>query len=533
MELVQSKSAIMRFLKLSFVGVVIFSVFSFTCLALYMNNKSHEAFHEIGNIYLSGTSEQISKHFESVIQLRFNQVEGLVSVVSSEEWEQAHLYQDLPYRANDRGFPYLALCAPDGTMETLSGKPIQPMNPEPFTQALVDGERRVAIGADEDGKQVVLFGVDANYPMPQGGASTGLVAAVPLEYITEFLSLDQEDQMMALCIVRNDGTFVIENDNICLGDGSQRLPELLSPYPGTQNLTYRMEDFDQALENNQTYGAVVSVGGEEEKLYSVPLSNSEWNLISIMPNNQINDVLDTLNVQRTKFTVLACLSVLTLMILIFARYFQMSNAQIKELEKSRREAAAASKAKSEFLANMSHDIRTPMNAIVGMTAIATAHIGDLEQVKNCLRKIALSSKQLLGLINDVLDMSKVESGKMTMTAENISLKELFDGIVSIMQPQINAKGQHFEVHVDKVSTENVVCDGVRLNQVLLNLLSNATKYTPEGGRIQLSLWEELSPKGDNFTQTHIMVTDNGVGMSPEFQEKIFEAYSRADSARTQ
>ena len=533
MELIQSKNAIMRFLKLSFVGVVIFSVFSFTCLGLYMNNKSHEAFHKIGNIYLSGTSEQISKHFESVIQLRFNQVEGLVSVVSSEEWEQEDLYQELAYRANVRGFAYLALCAPDGTMETLSGKPIQPLNPEPFTQALVDGERRVAIGADEDGKQVVLFGVDANYPMPQGGASTGLVAAVPLEYITEFLSLDEEDQMMALCIVRNDGTFVIENDNMCLGDDSQRLPELLSPYPGTQDLTYRMEDFDQALENNQTYGAVVSVGGEEEKLYSVPLSNSEWNLISIMPNNQINDVLDTLNVQRTRFTVLACLSVLTLMILIFARYFQMSNAQIKELEKSRHEAAAASKAKSEFLANMSHDIRTPMNAIVGMTAIATAHIGDLEQVKNCLRKIALSSKQLLGLINDVLDMSKVESGKMTMTAENISLKELFDGIVSIMQPQINAKGQHFEVHVDKVRTENVVCDGVRLNQVLLNLLSNATKYTPEGGRIQLSLWEEVSPKGDNFAQTHIMVTDNGMGMSPEFQEKIFEAYSRADSARTQ
>ena len=122
---------------------------------------------------------------------------------------------------------------------------------------------------------------------------------------------------------------------------------------------------------------------------------------------------------------------------------------------------------------------------------------------------------------------------LTMTEENISLKELFDGIVSIMQPQINAKGQHFEVHVDKVEAENVCCDGVRLNQVLLNLLSNATKYTPEGGTIRLSLWEEDSPKGEAFTRVHVAVADNGVGMTPEFQEKIFDAYSRADSARIQ
>lgn len=533
MEQGKSRNAIMRFLKLSFVGVTLFSILAFTWLGLYMNHKSHEAFLKIGDIYLSGTSEQISRHFESVIQLRFQQVEGLVSVVSPEGWEQEQLYQELNYRAYVRGFSYLALRATDGTMETLMGTPIQALNPEPFTQALIHGERRVAIGVDADGNQVVLFGVDAAYPMPRGDVSTGLVAAVSLEYITDFLSLDQEDQMLAFCIVRNDGSFVIENDRMGLGDDSQWLPELLSPYPSTSGTAYRQEDFARALKNHESYTATIMVGGEEQKLFSVPLSNSEWNLISIMPGNQLNDVLDTLNVQRTKFTIISCLSVLILMLLVFIRYFQMSNAQIAELEQSRQETAAASRAKSEFLANMSHDIRTPMNAIVGMTAIATAHLDDPEQVKNCLKKIALSSKQLLGLINDVLDMSKVESGKMTMTEENISLKELFDGIVSIMQPQINAKNQHFEVHVDKVETENVRCDGVRLNQVLLNLLSNATKYTPEGGTIQLSLWEEPSPKGEDFARIRITVADNGIGMTPQFLEKIFEAYSRADGARIQ
>ncbi len=533
MEQGNSRKAIMRFLRLSFLGIAVFSIFSFTSLGLYMNHKSHEAFHQIGDIYLSDTSEQISKHFESVIQLRFHQLEGLASVVSPVGQEQEELYRELVYRAKVRDFPYLALCGTDGTLETLTGSPIQAMNPEPFTQALVKGERRVAIGVDEDGNQVVLFGVGASYPMPRGDVSTGLVAAVPLEYITDFLSLDQGERKIVFCIVRNDGSFVIKNDYMDLGDTFQRLPEQLTPYRGAPGTVYSAEDFEEALASSRSYSAAISVNGEEQKLYSTPLSNSEWNLISIMPNNELNDVLDTLNVQRTRFTVVACLSVLLLMLLIFLRYFQMSNAQIEALEESRREAAEASMAKSEFLANMSHDIRTPMNAIVGMTAIATAHLDDMEQVKNCLRKIALSSKQLLGLINDVLDMSKVESGKMTMIEEDISLKELFDGIVSIMQPQLNAKNQCFEVHIDQVETENVRCDGVRLNQVLLNLLSNATKYTPEGGTIQLDLREEPSPKGENFTRICIGVTDNGIGMTPEFLERIYEAYSRADGARIQ
>lgn len=202
-----------------------------------------------------------------------------------------------------------------------------------------------------------------------------------------------------------------------------------------------------------------------------------------------------------------------------------------ELKDARQKAVESSKAKSEFLANMSHDIRTPMNAIVGMTAIATAHIDDQKQVQNCLRKITLSSKHLLGLINDVLDMSKIESGKLTLTTEQISLKEVVEGIVNIMQPQVKAKRQTFDIHVENILTENVWCDGVRLNQVLLNLLSNSTKYTPEGGAIQLSLSEEKSPKGENYIRIHVKVKDNGIGMSSDFLKRIYEPYSRADGVR--
>ncbi|MEI3013929.1 MAG: hypothetical protein V8T36_03755 [Ruthenibacterium lactatiformans] len=117
------------------------------------------------------------------------------------------------------------------------------------------------------------------------------------------------------------------------------------------------------------------------------------------------------------------------------------------------------------------------------------------------------SRHLLGLINDVLDMSKIESGKLTLTLEAISLKEVVEGIVGIIQPQIKTKKQNFDVHIENITVENVYCDSVRLNQVLLNLLSNATKYTPEGGSIQLSLFKEASPRGENFVRTHLKVRD--------------------------
>ncbi len=139
----------------------------------------------------------------------------------------------------------------------------------------------------------------------------------------------------------------------------------------------------------------------------------------------------------------------------------------------------------------------------------------------------------MGLINDVLDMSKIESGKMTLTAERISLREVVEGVVGIVQSQIRGKSQSFNVHISNIIAEDVYCDSVRLNQVLINLLSNAIKYTQEGGSIQLSLYQEQAPEesGEGYIRNHITVKDNGIGMTPEFVEHIFESYSRADSKR--
>ena len=168
----KKKNATTRFLKYSFIGLLFFSIVIFSMLGIYMNQKSKMTIYEVGEIYMSGMNEQMVKHFENVVKLRFEQVHGIVSVVSGEGSETGNLYEELVYRAQVRAFDYLALCSAKGDFETLYGNPIQPLNPLPFVEALIQGEQRVAVGTDAAGNEVVLFGDDADYPLRNGERST-------------------------------------------------------------------------------------------------------------------------------------------------------------------------------------------------------------------------------------------------------------------------------------------------------------------------------------------------------------------------
>jgi two-component system sensor histidine kinase/response regulator len=192
-------------------------------------------------------------------------------------------------------------------------------------------------------------------------------------------------------------------------------------------------------------------------------------------------------------------------------------------------ARAASEAKGQFLSNMSHDIRTPMNAIVGMTAIATAHVDDRERVVDCLRKISLSSKHLLSLINDVLDMSKVESGKLSLREEPFNFAQLVADAAELMRPQAEAGQLKLDVHLEPLKKEAVVGDALRVRQVLLNILSNAVKYTPAGGSIRLEARQEGGVRR-GYQRYVFQCVDTGVGMSPAFLERLFQPFERSQDA---
>ncbi len=187
-------------------------------------------------------------------------------------------------------------------------------------------------------------------------------------------------------------------------------------------------------------------------------------------------------------------------------------------------ANRANQAKSDFLARMSHDIRTPMNAIIGMTAIAEAHINDTVRVGDCLRKITASGRHLLTLINEVLDMSKIEAGRMQIVEEEFNLQELIDNLLAMMQPQIEGRNHELKVSVRDLVHENVIGDSPHIQQVFVNIMGNAVKYTPPGGVISLTVTEK--PNNPRIGCYEFIFEDNGIGMAPEFLEHIYEPFSR-------
>ncbi len=200
------------------------------------------------------------------------------------------------------------------------------------------------------------------------------------------------------------------------------------------------------------------------------------------------------------------------------------------LEEAYHAANRANAAKTEFLSSMSHDIRTPLNAIVGMTVIAATNLADTEKVRHCLSEITVSSKHLLGLVNEVLDMNKIESGKVDLNIGLFNLADMVDNFVSISKPLVAAKRHTFTMNVHDIKHENVFGDKERLEQCLMNFMSNAVKYTPEGGKLSLSITEKATNR-PKISCYEFIFEDNGIGMEEEFIPMIFEPFSRSSDER--
>ena len=203
----------------------------------------------------------------------------------------------------------------------------------------------------------------------------------------------------------------------------------------------------------------------------------------------------------------------------------------KVLNEAFNAAERANKAKTEFLSNMSHDIRTPMNAIVGLTALAGANIDNKDRVIECLSKITKSSRHLLGLINEVLDMARIESGKISLTEEEFDISELVDNLIAMVKPDIEEHRHNFKININHIEHEAVCGDSLRIQQIFTNLMSNAIKYTPDGGNITFSI-EEMSNGFSELGCFQFLIEDNGIGISQEFQKIMFQPFSRADDHRT-
>ena len=198
----------------------------------------------------------------------------------------------------------------------------------------------------------------------------------------------------------------------------------------------------------------------------------------------------------------------------------------RKISEARQAAEQASRSKTQFLANMSHDIRTPMNAIVGLTKLMQYSLNDPETLDSYIQKLQSSSEYLLGLINDILDLSKIESGSIELKKESMNLRKVAEQIAAVIRPNVLSGGKKFRISEESFCHEHVLGDSIRIRQVLMNLLSNAVKYTPEGGEISLRVEELSSDK--KYAKYRFTVADTGIGMTEEFLQHIFEPFARAE-----
>ena len=277
---------------------------------------------------------------------------------------------------------------------------------------------------------------------------------------------------------------------------------------------------DALLTSSETISMIYTINGQEKIMVITAISFADWFFITSVPlsvfDTQANAIL------RVFLILFAVIALVTICIFIILTRQRKAQERLRISE-------AASEAKTKFLFSMSHDIRTPMNAILGYTNIALRHAGDAQQAKLNLDKIRLAGDHLLNLINDILEMSRIESGKMALQSDPVDIRKATQTVVQMNEALTTAKSIDFSVDAESIQNPYVYADELHVNEVVINLLSNAVKYTPEGGRIHYTV-RQISGVKDGKARYLFRVEDNGIGMSEEFQTHLFEAFSREQSA---
>ena len=370
-----------------------------------------------------------------------------------------------------------------------------------------------------NGEQSIAF---CNFVLlrdPETGAqrSAVLLRVLPVSELEQKWVLPRETfESAELSVIDADGNYVIKGHSY----KNSSFFEFYRSY-NTVDPSSAQELFKRITSSSGSF-TMQNSRGETCILAHVPVNAAEgWTLLSFMP-------MEDLRADTENWLLVAFVSAGLLALFLFDLAVMLSFN--KKLQAAAREAASASKAKTDFLSTMSHDIRTPMNAIIGLTAIAEKNLGDTEAVRENLRKITLAGNHLLTLINDILDISKVESGKLSLSPQTFSIVETVENLVNLSQPMVKEKNIDFSFRVSRMEREYLYADRLRLNQIYINILSNAIKYTEPGGRVSVDLRGDESPTPGCVRLTYT-VSDTGIGMSPEFMKTMYQAFSRQTDSR--
>lgn len=371
------------------------------------------------------------------------------------------------------------------------------------------------------------------------------IATLYIEYIYEFFDKSLPEgfyngKAMLYIMDTNTERFVLKPK----GMGERNAGHLnLEDYYQANNIQEEgiREEVQECLENKKNIMFYHDIRGKSALNYMWTVNGGSVYLVGYVPIEAIQQEGRTVN--QNIFIVVAVMLIAFFLCCVLYYFNQRQQNKIRKEREAEREihnkrlaealhaAQIASNSKTMFLSNMSHDIRTPMNAVLGFTTLLAKDADNPDKVREYTKKITASGQHLLSLINDILDVSKIESGKVVLTVEEFTLNDLVSSVDAIIRPMAKGRGQKFHVEVMGVKHEYLMGDETRVNQILINLLSNAVKYTPEGGNIWFRIIG-LKQRSSQYEHIKIEVEDDGYGMTPEYLETIFDAFTRAENSTT-
>ncbi len=368
----------------------------------------------------------------------------------------------------------------------------------------------------------------------EGVTYTHISLACDMNELDTFFNISNYGEDSVTFIIHKDGSQVYREERNNNFSGVYNIFSTLKKAEFGYGKTY--EDFKKDIDNDVNDSVFLTIYDTDYYVCYYTLELMDWVILLLVPAELVSGGTQAFTEEIAASIITLCAIFLVILLSVIAYVIRQINKKQKEVNDGLKRVAEAERkaneAKTNFLSSMSHDIRTPMNAITGMVMLASHRVEDTEYIEDCLEKIGLASEHLLTLINNILDISKVESGKMMLNQDNFSLTESFSNLVNIMQPQIKERRQELSVQVHNVQHENLYGDKLRLNQIFINLFSNAVKYTQKEGKISVDLYQEQIDGEDNKVRIIYVVKDNGMGMSKKFQETMYETFSRATDSRT-
>lgn len=366
-------------------------------------------------------------------------------------------------------------------------------------------------------EQVIAFCNRITVQEPEGPREAVLLRLIPISEIEQKWIFPQEQfEKTEVSIIDAEGNYIIKGRSF----KNFSFFEFYKSYNSGNSAQYQ-QIFDQVIRKTGHIEMQDSRHQDCIIAHTQIVSTGDWVLLAYIPKAE-------LKTSSVDWLLIGFVSAGLLLLFAFDfAYMQMFNRKLKGMAVK---AEAANRAKTEFLSTMSHDIRTPMNAIIGLTTLAEKRLDDPETVGQNLRKIRQSSNHLLTLINDILDISKVESGKLTLSPVTFSVVETVENLVNLSQPMVKEKNIDFSFRINRMEKEYLYADQLRLNQIYINILSNAIKYTEPGGKVCVDL-REMSSSKDGCIRLSYVVSDTGIGMTPEFMQKMYQPFSRQTDSR--